>query len=78
MEMSKLTPEQALKMWIIANGVTVKEFAEKMGITYANALYLTSGAATMTYELLGRMAVAYGVQAIKGIARLMPKIEICK
>jgi transcriptional regulator with XRE-family HTH domain len=71
---SKLTPKQALQAWVKANGITIKEFSEKMGYTYAYAWQLTSGSADITYETLGRMAVAYGCHEAERISRLM-KIE---
>lgn len=70
----KLTPKQALKDWVKQNGISIKEFAEKMGYTYAYAWQLTSGSADVTYETLGRMAVAYGCHEAERISRLM-KIE---
>jgi plasmid maintenance system antidote protein VapI len=62
-------------MWIKANGITIKEFSEKMGYTYACAAWFTSGHADVTYELIGRMAVAYGWREAERISRHMPKIE---
>ena len=73
--MQELTPSQALKMWVKANVISVKEFAEKMGYTYACALHYTSGQASVTHDLIGRMAQVYGWREAKRISRHMPKIE---
>lgn len=75
---TKLTPKQALKDWVKQNGISIKEFAEKMGYTYAYAWQLTSGSADVTYETLGRMTVAFGCHETERIVRHMPKIETCK
>ena len=73
--MPELTPEQALRLWVKANGISVKEFAEKIGLTYACALHYTSGSADVTYALIERIALIYGWREAERISRHMPKIE---
>lgn len=73
--MLELTPGQALKLWVKANGISVKEFAEKMGYTYACALHFTSGSANVTPDMIIRMERVYGRHEAERISRHMPKIE---
>ncbi len=56
----QIAAKEALRLWLGAEGVTLKRFALAMDYTYPHAWSLVRGQANLSDEFVGRLLAAYG------------------
>lgn len=59
--------KERLQEWAERNGIRPADFAREMGYSYNHAYQLLRGNAEVTTDMLGRMVLAYGADAVREI-----------
>lgn len=74
-----MTPNKFLALWLKEKGLTINEINKRCGYesNYLYQLLMPNGQRPVTYEVLGRLLVAYGKGGpAVAMAALMPKIPV--
>ena len=65
------TPNQVLTTWAKQTGIGAADFARAMCFSYNHAAMLLRGEVRVTCNVLGRMLLAYGYDAVRPLADAM-------
>ncbi len=60
-------PKAALQKWVDDNRISISSFASTVGYTYAYAWQVVRGHGEVTFDLIARLVLAYGAQAVEPI-----------
>jgi plasmid maintenance system antidote protein VapI len=61
------TPTEALREWAQANGMNAAKFSRASGFSYMYAWMLLNGDKAITSETFGRLVLAFGSEAMRGV-----------
>jgi len=61
----KMSLKDALPAWCDEHGISITEFSEKMGYTYAHAWGLLRGKVPVSIAVVGQFVLAFGLDAAR-------------